>query len=288
MKIKFKKILKLFIGLMSPLLVGLSVVPIITSCSKSEEGLLPPGAGGTIGDLDASEEFIKNVNGVNALVVPYKYQRTYFSIKNSFTREYNITQIYLPVGKYVMESLNIDFDSIIDDSNDYSPVNKINWYDGLDKNGNPNIVDPSNYKVGNLSLTIGSTYISTLGNLPKCNRLIINASNSALVTLDLTGHKNIDLGSFKNSKNLRSIKIDKDAQLSSIDDYWFYGCSINQPLILPKSIQKSYLDESIGYNAFCGENNTFTDVYFYGDESDYKINNSAFNDGVRLHYNYKG
>ena len=86
MKIKFKKILKLFIGLMSPLLLGLSVVPIITSCSKSEEGLIPPGDG-TIGELDASEEFIKNVNGVSTNSFFYKkqfYQRIqYYS--NIFT-----------------------------------------------------------------------------------------------------------------------------------------------------------------------------------------------------------
>ena len=162
-----------------------------------------------------------------------------------------------------------------------------------DKNGNPNIVDPSNYKVGNLSLTIGSTFISTLGNLPKCNGLIINASNSALVTLDLIGHKNIYLGSFKNSKNLRSIKIDKDAELDGIKDYNFYGCSINQPLIFPKNMNLEYSDNeyekmTIGYRAFQGENNTFTDVYFYGDESNYKISESAFNPGVRLHYNYEG
>ena len=293
MKIKFKKILKLFIGLMSPLLVGLSVVPIITSCSKSEEGLLPPGDG-TIGELDASEEFIKNVNGKNALVVPYKYERTYFDIENSFTREHNITELYLPVGKYVIEHLGIYFNYKIDDASDYSPVNKIYWYDGFDKNGNPNVVDPSNYKVGVLKLCLNSTYISTLGNLPKSNSYIfIEAMNSALVTLDLIGHKNIWLGSFKNSKNLRSIKIDKDAELDGINDYIFYGCSINQPLILPQNILLTYSkyhfkEMHIGFQAFGGENNTFTDVYFYGSEEDYVISSYAFNEGVRLHYNYEG
>ena len=287
MKIKFKKILKLFIGLMSPLLLGLSVVPIITSCSKSEEGLI---ISGTEGTLKCDEKYVQVVNGKNCIIVPYKYDDTRMYIQNTFTREHNITELYLPVGKYVMTQLVIDFEKSSDDASDYSPVNKIYWYDGFDKYGNPKVVDPSNYKVDYLVLTIGSTYISTLGNLPKSNiYLYIEAMNSALVTLDLTGQKNIDLGSFKDSKYLRSIKIDKDAELLSlIDDYWFYGCSINQPLILPKSIGKSHWGESIGPYAFRGENNTFTDVYFYGDESDYKISKLAFNSGVRLHYNYKG
>ena len=294
MKIKFKKILKLFIGLMSPLLVGLSVVPIITSCSKSEEGLLPPGADGTIGELDASEEFIKNVNGKNALIVPYKYLWTRFSIEPSLARDHNITTLYLPVGKYIMEILSIYINFRNDDPSDYCPIEKINWYDGFDKNGNPNVVDPSHYKVGTLGLYLNSTYISSLGNLPKSNSdIYIEAMNSALVTLDFTGHKDISLGSFKNSKNLRSIKIDKDAELDGIKDYNFYGCSINQPLIFPKNMNLEYSDNeyekmTIGYRAFRGKNNTFTDVYFYGDESNYKISESAFNPGVRLHYNYEG
>ena len=285
MKIKFKKVLKLFIGLMSPLLVGLSVVPIITSCSKSEEGLI---VSNDEGRLQCDEKYVQVVNGKNCIIVPYKYEMTRMYIQNTFTREHNITELYLPVGKYVMSNLVIDFEKSSNDASDYSPVNKIYWYDGFDKYANPKVVDPSNYKVNSLNLSIGSTYISTLGNLPKCNNLIINAQNSALVTLDLTGQKNNSLGSFKDSKYLRSIKIDKDAELSSIDDYWFYGCSINQPLILPKSIAKSYRGESIGPYAFGGKNNTFTDVYFYGDESDYKISKLAFNEGVRLHYNYEG
>ena len=60
MKIKLKKILKLFIGLMSPLLVGLSVVPIITSCSKSEEGLI---VSNNEGRLQCDEKYVQVVNG---------------------------------------------------------------------------------------------------------------------------------------------------------------------------------------------------------------------------------
>ena len=45
-------------------------------------------------------------------------------IQNTFTRDYNITELYLPVGKYTMRGLAIDFQYTND--NDFSTVNKIN------------------------------------------------------------------------------------------------------------------------------------------------------------------
>ena len=290
MKIKFKKILKLFIGLMSPLLVGLSVVPIITSCSKSEEGLLPPGADGSEGELQASKEFIKDVNGKNALVVPYKYQRTYFDIENSFTIEHNITELYLPVGKYKMDSLVIYFNT--DGQGLNSPVNKINWYDGFDKYGIPNVVDPRNYSIVSLNLRLDYTTIPTLGNLPRCNYITIGGKNSALVSVDVRSAKNVRFSSFENSKNLQSVYFDKDAELLSIPPKTFYNCSLKSPWIFPRQITEGWTDgsiySSIGEKAFVGANNTFTDVYFCGSEEDYEVAYNAFNSNVNIHYNYQG
>lgn len=287
MKIKFKKILKLLIALMSPLLVGLSVVPIITSCSKSEEGLI---ISDTEGRLNCDEKYVQVVNGKNCIIVPYKYETTVMDIQNTFTRDYNITELYLPVGKYTMRGLAIDFQYTND--NDFSTVNKINWYNGFDKYGNPNIVDPKKYSIEKLTLELHYTSISTLGNIPKCEWITVEGKNSALVSVDVRGAKKVEFRSFENSRNLQNIYFDIDTNLLSIPPKTFYNCSLKSPLFFPKKIIKWWTDgssySSIGEEAFVGTNNTFTDVYFSGSEEDYEIAYNAFNSNVNIHYNYQG
>ena len=285
MKIKFKKILKLLIGLMSPLLLGLSVVPIITSCSKSEEGLI---VSVDEGRLQCDEKYVQVVNGKNCIIVPYKYETTTMYIQNTFTREHNITELYLPVGKYTMRSLVVQFK--YENENDFSTVNKINWYDGFDKYDNPNVVDPRKYSIDRLTLSLHHTSIPTLGNIPKCGFIKVSGKNSALVSVDVRGVKEVEFGSFENSKNLQSVYFDKDAELWSIPTKAFYNCSLKLPLIFPKKIIKdgTISGYSIYEKAFIGSNNTFTDVYFCGSKEDYKIKYNAFNENVNIHYNYQG